>query len=111
LLSRPGAVPDLLAVIATGAAIFYVWYQGYSSTGPALVTGTGTNVAPNRTGTLAPIYYRVGDTVQAGDKITTLHTNNGGSYDALTSINSSMCCNWSLPPSFCCLGSSPPLAP
>jgi hypothetical protein len=30
---------DLLAVVA----IFYVWYQGYSSTGPALATGTVTN--------------------------------------------------------------------
>jgi multidrug resistance efflux pump len=89
----------LLIVVAAGVGGFYLWHQGYYyySTDHAFVTGTVSNIAPDRTGTLTDIYYRVGDTVQAGDKIATVHTNNGGSFDARSPINGQIVSEGSLP--------------
>jgi multidrug resistance efflux pump len=89
----------LLIVLVAGGLGFYFWHQGYYyySTNHAFVTGNVVNITPNRTGSLTNIYYRVGDTVQAGDTIATLQTNTGGSYDAISPISGQIVSEGSLP--------------
>jgi multidrug resistance efflux pump len=66
----------LLAVLITGAVIFYIWHQGYYyySTDDAVVSGTMATVAPAVSGTVATITHQVGDFVRAGETIATLNT-------------------------------------
>jgi multidrug resistance efflux pump len=78
----------LLILAIAGSLIGYFWYQGYYyySTDHAYVSGNVVNITPDRTGAITNIYYRVGDYVQAGNKIATLQTNNGGSFNAISPI-------------------------
>jgi multidrug resistance efflux pump len=89
----------LLIVLVAGGLIFYFWHQNYYyyATNHAFVTGNVVNITPNRTGTITNIYYRVGDSVQAGDKIATLQTNTGSSYDAISPINGQIVSEGSIP--------------
>jgi multidrug resistance efflux pump len=88
----------LLIVLVAGGVIFYLWHQNYYySTNHAVVTGNVVNITPNRTATITNIYYRVGDNVQAGDKIATLQTNTGSSYDAISPISGQIVSEGSLP--------------
>jgi multidrug resistance efflux pump len=89
----------LLVLVIVGGVIFYFWHQGYYyySTDHAFVTGNVANITPNRTGTITNIYYQVGDSIQAGDKIATLQTNNGSSYDAKSPISGQIVSEGSIP--------------
>jgi multidrug resistance efflux pump len=89
----------LLIVLAAGGLIFYFWHQNYYyySTNHAVVTGDVANITPNRTGTITTIYYRVGDSVQAGATIAILQTNNGSSFNATSPISGQIVSEGSLP--------------
>ena len=89
----------LLVLAIAGSLIGYFWHQGYYyySTDHAVVTGDVVNITPNRTGTITNIYYRVGDSVQAGQTIATLQTNTGGSYNATSPINGQIVSEGSIP--------------
>jgi multidrug resistance efflux pump len=89
----------LLVLAIAGSLIGYFWYQGYYyySTDHAFVTGDVANLTPNRTGTITTIYYRVGDSVQAGDTVARLQTNDGSSFDAKSPISGQIVSEGSIP--------------